>query len=116
MNPIVKAKWLKALRSGDYEQGRGVLRTADDKFCCLGVLCDLYGRVNGEEWQGGTWEDDDSGDWEIAGGTALLSSDVQEWAGLESEDPLVNGRTLSDWNDAHGRDFNAIADMIQAEL
>lgn len=31
-------KWLKALRSGDYKQGNGHLKTADNKFCCLGVL------------------------------------------------------------------------------
>jgi hypothetical protein len=36
--------------------------------------------------------------------------------GLNSEDSVVNGQSLSDWNDAHGRDFNAIADMIEAEL
>lgn len=40
----VKARWLKALRGGyksrQYRQGKEYLRR-DDKFCCLGVLCDL---------------------------------------------------------------------------
>jgi hypothetical protein len=36
-------KWLEALRSGKYEQGTQYLRTIDDKFCCLGVACDLAG-------------------------------------------------------------------------
>jgi hypothetical protein len=34
-------KWLKALRSGDYKQGRDLLRTGEEgnyAYCCLGVL------------------------------------------------------------------------------
>lgn len=31
-------KWLEALRSGKYEQGRARLRTYDGKYCCLGVM------------------------------------------------------------------------------
>jgi hypothetical protein len=42
MNPEVKARWVAALRSGEYKQGKGALRL-NNKFCCLGVLCDLYG-------------------------------------------------------------------------
>lgn len=34
-------KWLAALESGDYEQGKAGLRYKD-KFCCLGVACDLF--------------------------------------------------------------------------
>lgn len=43
MKADLKAKWLEALRSGKYEQGSGVLRDNADRFCCLGVLCDLAG-------------------------------------------------------------------------
>lgn len=45
MNPEIKARWVAALRSGEYRQGDGFLRIhqADDSdlYCCLGVLCDL---------------------------------------------------------------------------
>lgn len=41
MNIEWKKKWVKALRSGEYKQGRTKLRSLDDKFCCLGVLCNL---------------------------------------------------------------------------
>lgn len=35
----LKTKWVKALRSGKYKQGRGRLYDPDTKsFCCLGVL------------------------------------------------------------------------------
>ena len=41
MNRELKTKWLEALRSGKYKQGRMALRTIQDEFCCLGVLCDI---------------------------------------------------------------------------
>ncbi len=54
LRPDIKERWLEALRSGKYEQGKGMLRTGrwdeeyeefvyDDeaRFCCLGVLCDV---------------------------------------------------------------------------
>ena len=41
MNTEIKTKWLEALRSGKYQQGRGILRSVNNEYCCLGVLCDL---------------------------------------------------------------------------
>ena len=42
-----KNKWLKALRSGDYEQGTDYLNYRHEggtnAFCCLGVACDISG-------------------------------------------------------------------------
>lgn len=34
-------KWVKALRSGEYNQNKGKLQN-EDGFCCLGVACDLF--------------------------------------------------------------------------
>lgn len=47
MKAELKQKWLGALRSGQYQQGTGVLRDKFDRFCCLGVLCDV---VNPADW------------------------------------------------------------------
>ncbi len=33
-------KWVKALRSGKYKQGRGALQSKKG-YCCLGVLCKI---------------------------------------------------------------------------
>lgn len=41
IDPETKAEWVAALRSGKYEQGKYTLRTPDNKFCCLGVYCDM---------------------------------------------------------------------------
>lgn len=44
MKASIKKIWLKALRSGDYKQGKGWLKQATDSktysYCCLGVLKD----------------------------------------------------------------------------
>ena len=40
MHPLVD-KWIAALESDEYTQGTQYLRSKYNKFCCLGVLCDL---------------------------------------------------------------------------
>ena len=42
MRKKVKQLWVNALRSGKYEQGRNVLCSLDNKYCCLGVLTEVY--------------------------------------------------------------------------
>ncbi len=42
--PELKAKWLEALRSGKYKQGRDTLCDGTG-YCCLGVLSDIQGRL-----------------------------------------------------------------------
>lgn len=49
MDAIVKAKWTAALRSGEFEQGVGSLKTLDGKYCCLGVLAEVAGFEFGEK-------------------------------------------------------------------
>ena len=67
MDKALKAKWLEALRSGRYKQGRYRLRNNGDEFCCLGVLCDISGHGEWEHLPGKGYtykrgeEDDDSG-------------------------------------------------------
>lgn len=50
MTPELKARWLKALRSGRYHQVTSYLQTADGKNCCLGVLCRI---VAPRDWEKG---------------------------------------------------------------
>lgn len=54
MDPALKSKWVEALRSGEYEQGKHNFELGG-KFCCLGVLCKVAGKptrlpVKGENW------------------------------------------------------------------
>lgn len=57
-------RWADVLESGEYAQGRQVLRTVDNKYCCLGVACDIAIK---EDLSLGEWEKSDSmvGDKEV---------------------------------------------------
>lgn len=44
MNPEIKINWLKALRSGQFKQGKKQLKVdtvRGSNYCCLGVLCEI---------------------------------------------------------------------------
>lgn len=137
MNAEVRRRWLAALRSGEFRQGRGALHQVDGAgvatFCCLGVLCHLAhadGVVTRTDRRG-----------LVRYGDALeagaLPVEVRRWAGLLSPDPLVVDPTapdeaaecLSAWNDGviedddddddstlvllRRRSFAEIADIIE---
>lgn len=46
MDPQMKRRWVEALTSGEYRQGTRALKKwvgSEERYCCLGVLCDLSG-------------------------------------------------------------------------
>ena len=54
MSPELKQKWIAALRSGEYIQGKETLYNARaDTYCCLGVLCRVAGIEIGDANEGG---------------------------------------------------------------
>lgn len=121
MKPEPKAKWLEALRSGEFLQTQeGELRTKDGgQFCCLGVLCEVYRReTNGPDWDIVTRHHGQG----YLGEGAYLPNEVRDWAGLNAQNPSVqldgsvfNTTTLADMNDA-GKLFREIADIIEEHL
>lgn len=126
MNPEVKKKWLKALRSGEYKQTVGVLHKKGGGFCCLGVLTDLYLKEKGIEdgWVGEDRGDEcqvkltKSGEHDFEN---LLPSKVASWAGLKGQDnPVCGDFSLAEWNDGEGgatrKTFKKIADLIEKHL
>jgi hypothetical protein len=110
MNQAIKQQWIKALRSGGYQQGRESLCN-NGKFCCLGVLTDLFIKETSQQW------DHDAGGYysfETQGGILPLS--VQQWAGLDEPNPYLAGYHASDWNDIEGASFEKLADLIEEHL
>ncbi len=124
MNKEIKEKWLKALRSGEYKQGRGYLRKEsgdEDRYCCLGVLA--------KECLGGEWVKKDS----LGINFRQLSDSVWvyrdnfsgecRWGSfpksvtdhLEIKDPEWIDY-LTDMNDNRYMDFDQIADWIERNL
>jgi hypothetical protein len=143
MNEAIKERWLAALRSGKYKQGRGKLKTVDDEYCCLGVLCELAvedGVIGSfiSPYETSVWVyspgDVEHPDTE----SGVLPKQVAEWAGIPSSNPYVSitkeeasrmdahkvdyrsdgepsDSTLACLNDG-GLVFNQIADVIEREL
>jgi len=100
--------WIEALRSGEYKQGRGALREWD-KFCCLGVACELYQREVGglsieilEPFRSYNRL------------TLTLPEPVKDWLKLNSTSGSYGDRSLTVDNDS-GRTFEEIADIIESE-
>jgi hypothetical protein len=107
MKEDIKNKWTAALRSGKYKQGQQALKQGD-KFCCLGVLCDISEQG---EWIIDSFEDKDKYIHE----TNYLPSIVQIWAGFthynETGEFIGEQIILSELND-RGKTFEEIADVI----
>jgi hypothetical protein len=116
MNPEIRARWCAALRGGEYQQAREMLRLEGDHgiegYCCLGVLTDLYVKDGGPE----NFEDEEGWDWNVWDSDGVLASTVREWAGLHDCNPqLTPAFTASELND-DGASFAEIADLIDGGL
>lgn len=118
MNPEIKAAWVKALRSGAYDQGMGSLKAGHPgsaAFCCLGVLCELAADA-GVIPKGLRKEDEPNNRvYYFVGEDEFLPSEVMQWANLDSNNGSFNdgfGDTcLTDLND-NGKSFSALAEII----
>jgi hypothetical protein len=118
MNPEWKAKWVAALRSGEYKQGRHFLRKIDDTFCCLGVLCDLVAKEDPYF----RWEKNSSNSaFNMLIDDKMPSAEVYAFIEYSSEGDRMmwearsRGTCLSEMNDA-GHTFTEIADIIEKEF
>ena len=107
-NPELKAKWIAALRSGEYSQGRGKLKRNNTElqpsFCCLGVLCDI---VKPDGWEG--LRHNFSG-----------KSVQEEYPNLNEMKKIgiytSTVKKLATMNDDDGLPFSKIADYIEKNL
>lgn len=126
MNPVVRDAWADALESGDYLQDQNRLVNVyqgTPRHCCLGVLCELA-------VEAGILEYDYDHENYVAtlpdGSDATYQSTLPEvvsrWAGLWSDDPVVDvdgagtRHPLSNCNDTIGLDFIEIARAIRTSL
>lgn len=114
LHPQLKKRWVEALRSGKYKQGRQYLRDQSDQYCCLGVLCDItekgkwYEAVSVTDRRKPVYRYVPLGRTE--GTIAYLPRDIQDKAGLTTSTET----TLAKMNDK-GWSFKKIADWIERE-
>ena len=99
MDAELKAKWVAALRSGTYQQGRLLLHEGG-AFCCLGVLWDCSGKP---------WDNKRTGVADY--GYDTFDELFCAAFGIPSE----RSRELARMND-DGVSFEVIADYIEREL
>ena len=105
MNTELKQKWVDALRSGDYIQDNGQLKSKTG-YCCLGVLAEIAGLTIKN------------------GGICLLEDDREDYNKRNDIYPtlgeiiVVEGacNTLYQMNDNRGKSFKEIADYIETNL
>jgi hypothetical protein len=105
MKKEIADQWVAALRSGKYAKGFHALRTINEKYCCLGVLCkvlDLPSQVR----EGYHSYADNSGS--LAKEICDLVEIKSEWGRIDSL-----GCDLSALNDTYGLTFSQIADLIE---
>lgn len=98
MKKGLKARWVAALRSGKYKQGRGSLQTGEGEFCCLGVLCEISPAVKHRV--------------KAAGQEATLGVVGYTYAGLSREQEDI----LTSMNDEGSKTFLGIATWIERHL
>ncbi len=98
MDPIIKDKWVKALRSGAYVQGQEILRRGDGARCCLGVLCEV------------AWLPlSDNGNSVLVDGENEGYGPIRRVLGTDDK-PFIK------MNDQEGKSFAEIADYIEEHL
>lgn len=108
----LKQKWVAALRSGGFKQGRFALHSiSDNTFCCLGVLCVVAGATQkpprtGINCANYFWKD------ESLMSDGYLPDDLREEVGLTIDEQ----RWLGSKNDVDTYDFQGIADLIEQRL
>lgn len=98
-------KWVDALRSDKYKQGRFSLQSPTG-FCCLGVACKVA------EENGVHVEYCVNSINRLFGGCLASQPDVQEWLQLKTATGKCTIGYLSSLNDS-GSTFSEIADIIE---
>ena len=107
----------EVLRSYEFKQGKNRLRCLD-RFCCLGVACELYRRETGKgEWvlsggESGAWDfivNDEAADID-------LPNTVREWLGFRTPNGEFGAEaeaSLAECNDSGHYSFGRIAGLIE---
>ena len=107
MNKRVKKLWLIDLRSGKYKQGRHelVIEGETNKYCCLGVLQDIYYLERGQSFPKKFFSE------------GVCHKRVEKWADIDNEimEGLGNRNDGNrEWKREHS--FKQIANYIEKHL
>lgn len=107
MQKAMKKKWIKALRSDEYEQGRGSLVSYNNEFCCLGVLCNISDL--------GEWKRTAFG-WRYEYNGSCSKYRLPSEVIAHFEILIHEEKALMNMNDGDRASFNQIADWIEENM
>lgn len=102
---VARRKWIEALRSGKYKQGKGELGDPDTGFCCLGVGCVV---LDIPFYSG----DSNNSEFATAVGLHTADSDFSDDTG-EIQPLFWNQPSLMQANDDTNAGFKRIAKFIE---
>lgn len=118
----IRDEWTAKLRSGEFKQGRFALRTKDDEYCCLGILCQIavgYGAIDAprphphsKNYRYGLR----SSQGETQGDVAFLPIEVMEWAGIDTPDGRYGEIGYLSTDNDNGVPFDVIANIVEREF
>lgn len=114
MKKNVMKKWVKALRSGEYAQGKlslvRISNNGEHQFCCLGVLCNIMQEETGELKVNRV-----NDNFIFDSNRHILPDSVKNWSDMKSHDGTTACSkmvSLIGLND-DGKSFTEIADVIE---
>lgn len=113
MDPDVKEKWITALTSGEFKQGNGKLLN-DGKYCCLGVLCEIFRREHPDSshWIFSTYSSSTMFAVSRDVSSGRCPTGVVNWSGMDDD----RQEALIDFNDSRHKSFKWIAAYIKRYL
>ena len=115
MKKEIAGKWIEALRSGKYTQGKNFLNKNNKYFCCFGVLCELAlseGLHIPKVPESYSSNCEKSLIYKYDYNIQFLPVSVKKWAGINTSDPALAEEMIS-MNDQNSS-FDKIADFIHA--
>lgn len=129
MKKNIAKKWIKALRSGKYKQGKSWLKQYNSKgqeqYCCLGVLCELYNesmkKNHKKSLQTRSIDGVETNFVYFGNQSEGLPKVVRQWAGVKTSlgdfynNNDYDSLCLADLNDC-GSKFTTIANIIEKNM
>lgn len=109
MNEVAKEKWIAALRSGRYMQGKSCLKGVDGNYCCLGVLVEVFEDYYGLRFDRKTNSSQNAVEFGSYCSVSAPPEIVIDWIKLLPKHQTL----LINLNDKHGCSFAGIADVLE---
>lgn len=114
MKPDLKEKWIAALRSGEYVQGRSGYLYRDKTYCCLGVLAEIDGKLSDERYIAGIGTTKGFGSC-YGNLPKEYIEEIELKEKYSQEGSSVSGKLIN-MNDLRNFSFDEIADWIEENL